>query len=291
MSWLNPLHSLSGFLVGLLVGLTGVGGGSLMTPVDTTTLLYPMSGFIVGILVGTTGVGGGSLMTPLLILLFGIHPATAVGTDLLYAAATKTVGTAVHGFGKTVDWRLVGRLSLGSVPMTILTGIALHWFNVSGGNGSKLISVVLGFALLATALLLIGRTWLLRWLESFLPPDGPRHAAGLTVLTGAALGVLVTLSSVGAGALGVTALILLYPRMPAARIVGSDIAHAVPLTLVAGLGHWWLGSLDWPLLTSLLSGSIPGIILGSYLATKVPDSVLRPLLAGVLVVVGSRLVF
>jgi uncharacterized membrane protein YfcA len=259
MAWINPLYSLSGFGVGFLVGLTGVGGGSLMTP--------------------------------LLVLLFGIHPATAVGTDLLYAAVTKSVGTLVHGLGRSVDWKLVGRLAIGSVPTTLATGLLLYALGGGRAGSSHLISVVLGIALLLTAGALFGRGWMLAKLGPRLPPDGPKHAAALTVLTGAILGVLVTLTSVGAGALGVTALILLYPRMPASRIVGSDIAHAVPLTLLAGSLHWLSGSVDWPLLGSLLSGSIPGIIVGSLIAVRVPDRVIRPALASVLILVGGRLAF
>ncbi len=251
--------------------------------------LYTASGFAVGLLVGLTGVGGGSLMTPLLVLLFGIHPATAVGTDLLYAAMTKTVGTAVHGFNKNIDWLVVRRLATGSVPATALTVLALGLFGGSGGS-SKLISTVLGVAVLITAVLLLGRTWLLAHLSRFTRPEGPRNAALLTVLTGVVLGVLVSLSSVGAGALGVTALFLLYPMMPASRIVGSDIAHAVPLTLLAGAGHLWLGHIDWALLLSLLSGSIPGIVVGSIIAVRVSDRFIRPALACVLVLVGGRLV-
>ncbi len=253
--------------------------------------LYTISGFFVGMLVGLTGVGGGSLMTPLLVLLFGIHPATAVGTDLLYAAVTKTAGTAVHGFNRSVDWRVVSRLASGSVPATIVTGLLLYWVGAGGQGSSRLISVVLGVAVLITAVLLLGRGWLLKHFGPRINPDGPVHAHAMTILTGLVLGVLVTLSSVGAGALGVTALFLLYPRMPAARIVGSDIAHAVPLTLLAGGMHWLIGSIDWHLLGSLLSGSIPGIIVGSILAVRVPDRVVRPALACVLVLVGGRLVF
>ncbi len=262
-----------------------------MTDLAWINPLYSMSGFAVGFLVGLTGVGGGSLMTPLLILLFGIHPSTAVGTDLLYAAVTKSVGTAVHGLGGSVDWRLVGRLAAGSVPTTLATGLLLYWFGASGGNVAPFVSVVLGIALLITALLLFGRPWLLARLAPYLPPDGPKNAVALTVLTGAVLGVLVTVSSVGAGALGVTALILLYPRMPTGRVVGSDIAHAVPLTLLAGSLHWLSGSVDWPLFGSLLSGSIPGIIIGSLIAVRVPDGFIRPALASVLVIVGGRLAF
>ena len=252
--------------------------------------LYSLSGFFVGLLVGLTGVGGGSLMTPLLVLLFGIHPATAVGTDLLYASVTKGVGTAVHGINRSVDWAVVGRLALGSVPMTLATGVLLYWFGAAGEHTSKLISFVLGVAVLITAVLLLGRTWLLGYFGERIGADGPRRARELTILMGAMLGVLVTLSSVGAGALGTTALFLLYPRMPTARIVGSDIAHAVPLTLLAGAIHWLIGSVNLHLLVSLLSGSIPGIILGSILAVRVPDRIVRPALACVLAIVGGRLV-
>jgi uncharacterized membrane protein YfcA len=253
--------------------------------------LYALSGFIVGLLVGQTGVGGGSLMTPILILVFGIHPASAVGTDLLYAAATKSVGTLVHGYNHTVDWRVTRRLAYGSLPATVLTLLFVSHFNLATAAAGHAISFVLGVALLLTALALVFRNRLLGLVGDRFASLPPRRTAMLTVLTGVVLGGVVTISSVGAGAVGVTALILLYPGLPTKTIVGSDIAHAVPLTLIAGLGHWWLGSLDWSLLTSLLSGSIPGIILGSYLATKVPDSVLRPILAAVLVVVGGRLVF
>lgn len=253
--------------------------------------LFMLSGFFVGLLVGQTGVGGGSLMTPILVLLFGIHPATAVGTDLLYASATKSVGTLVHGLNHTVEWRIVRRLASGSVPATVVTLLAISHFNIGGPTSGRIISVVLGLMLLLTALSLIFRQRFLSLMGPTLDRVKPHQATRLTVLTGIILGVLVTISSVGAGALGVTALLMLYPRVPMAVIVGSDIAHAVPLTLVAGIGHWWLGSVDWPLLTSLLSGSIPGIILGSYLSAHVPDRVLRPMLATVLCIVGGRLVF
>jgi uncharacterized protein len=257
----------------------------------TTSLLYAISGFAVGMLVGMTGVGGGSLMTPLLILLFGIHPATAVGTDLLYAAATKTAGTAIHGLARTIEWRIVARLAIGSVPMTALTLFLLSQLEVNGATAGGAITVVLSVALFATAMSLIFRRRLLAFHRDRIGDLDPRRTAFLTIATGAALGVLVSISSVGAGAIGVTALLLLYPRLPTARIVGSDIAHAVPLTLVAGLGHWALGSIDWALLGTLVTGSIPGIIVGSQVATRVPDAVLRMALAATLIVVGSKLVF
>jgi uncharacterized membrane protein YfcA len=261
-----------------------------MNPFSAIDPLFMLSGFFVGLLVGQTGVGGGSLMTPILVLLFGIHPATAVGTDLLYASATKSVGTLVHGLNHTVNWQIVRRLASGSVPATMMTLAAVSRYNIASSTSGRIISLLLGIMLLLTALSLIFRKPFLAIMEPALKRVTPQYAACLTIVTGAILGVLVTLSSVGAGALGVTALLMLYPRIPMAIIVGSDIAHAVPLTLVAGIGHWWLGSVNWPLLTSLLSGSIPGIVLGSYLAARIPDAVLRPLLASVLCVVGGRLV-
>jgi uncharacterized membrane protein YfcA len=253
--------------------------------------LYSLSGFAVGMLVGMTGVGGGSLMTPLLILLFGIHPATAVGSDLLYAAATKTAGTLAHGLNDTIEWRIVGRLAAGSVPMTALTLFVLSKLDLGGAAASGLITAVLSGALFVTAGALIFRRQILAtYGERFRRLD-PRRSAVLTVATGAVLGVLVSISSVGAGAIGVSALVLLYPRLPMARIVGSDIAHAVPLTLLAGVGHWIMGSVDWHLIGSLLAGSLPGIFLGSYMSSRVPDAVLRFTLATTLIVVGGKLVF
>jgi uncharacterized membrane protein YfcA len=253
--------------------------------------LYSLSGFFVGLLVGLTGVGGGSLMTPLLVLLFGIHANTAVGTDLLYAAATKSVGTAVHGASGTVDWRIVGRLASGSVPATILTIFILSRLGAQAGSANHVITAVLGFALIATAIAILFRRIILNYFKNRVGPIDPRRTMLFTVLLGAILGVLVSLSSVGAGAIGVTVLLILYPELPAGKLVGSDIAHAVPLTLIAGVGHWLIGSVDFHLLFSLLTGSIPGIIIGSLIASRVPDRVLRPILASTLALVGGKLVF
>jgi uncharacterized protein len=261
--------------------------GSLMHSVN---LLYSVSGFAVGFLVGMTGVGGGSLMTPILILLFGIHPATAVGTDLLYAAATKTGGSLVHGLGGTIDWRVVGRLAAGSVPMTALTLLVLSHFDIKGPGAEKVITVVLSTALFGTAAVLVFRKRITAAYAKRVGELDPRRTTTLTVAMGAALGVVVSISSVGAGAIGVTALLLLYPRLPTVRIVGSDIAHAVPLTLLAGIGHWIMGSIDFLLLGSLLMGSLPGIFVGSYMSARVPDVALRLTLAATLVVAGSKLV-
>ena len=258
---------------------------------ETVDPLYVLSGVLVGGLVGMTGVGGGSLMTPILILVFGIHPATAVGTDLLYASVTKASGSLVHGYNRNVEWRVVGRLASGSVPATILTVAALYYLHIDSKMTQLIITRVLGFALLFTAISLFMRKPLMRRYSANVPEMDPETVRRLTVLTGVILGVLVTLSSVGAGAIGVTALVLLYPKMESRRIVGSDIAHAVPLTLIAGAGHWWLGSVDFHMLVSLLVGSIPGIMISSHFASRVPDRVLRPLLAGTLAVVGGRLAF
>jgi uncharacterized protein len=246
-----------------------------------------LSGFIVGAIVGLTGVGGGSLMTPILVLLFGIHPATAVGTDLLHAAITKAGGTYVHAKKGRVDWRITGLLASGSLPAAVATLLSLHYFT-NGLGGNKIITTTLGVALLLTAASLILRTRLRRFSKTH-GPDIPRHPS-LTIITGAILGVVVSLSSVGAGALGVTALLFLYPRLPVARIVASDVAHAVPLTLVAGLGHWLFGSVNWILLGSLLVGSLPGIYLGSHFAGRIPETILRLLLATMLVAVGCKLI-
>ncbi|HEX3667191.1 MAG TPA: sulfite exporter TauE/SafE family protein [Rhizomicrobium sp.] len=253
-------------------------------------LLYSVSGFAVGLLVGLTGVGGGSLMTPLLVLLFGIHPSTAVGTDLLYAAATKTVGTGVHGLRGTVDWGIVGWLAAGSVPAAAATLLILAHAGAQNSSTNHVITFVLGIALLATAVAILFRRVILGYFARRGAPD-PRRTRIATVVLGLILGALVSLSSVGAGAIGVTVLLVLYPSLPASKLVGSDIAHAVPLTLIAGCGHWLMGSVNFTLLFSLLVGSIPGIIIGSLVSSRTPDHVLRPILASTLALVGGRLIF
>jgi len=251
--------------------------------------LYVVSGFGVGLLVGMTGVGGGSLMTPLLILLFGIHPATAVGTDLLYAAATKTGGSVAHGLAKSIHWPAVIRLASGSIPASIVTLFVLWQLDLNGESSRSLVNLVLCFALLLTAASLVFRKAIMERYRARMEQFSPATTARATVLVGAALGVLVTISSVGAGAVGVTALLLLYPQLPMTRIVGSDIAHAVPLTLVAGIGHWATGAIDWHLMGVLLLGSLPGILIGSYCAHRVPEAALRLVLAATLVLVAGNL--
>lgn len=253
--------------------------------------LYSLSGFVVGVLVGMTGVGGGALMTPLLILLFGVHPATAVGTDLLYAAATKTGGSLVHGYARSIDWRVVRRLATGSIPATVATLAALSHFNLDGDAARSLITLMLAVALLLTAGVLVSGEPIIRMYRARVAELEPARTATNTILVGLLLGVLVSITSVGAGAIGVVALVLLYPHLPIAKIVGSDIAHAVPLTLLAGLGHWMMGSVDWHIIGSLLAGSLPGIFVGSYFAIRVPERALRLVLAVTLFVVAGRIAF
>ncbi len=256
--------------------------------------LYTFSGFCVGFVVGVTGIGGGSLMTPLLVLAFGIAPATAVGTDLLYAALTKLGGSWAHSRNGTVHWRVVGLLALGSVPAAVSSMLLLTSLALDEARMKSLVTGVLSVALVLTAAALLLKPYLHRLAAgrngSVYELSGRRLAAA-TVLTGAVLGALVTLSSVGAGALGVVALMFLYPRVPMAAIVGTDIAHAVPLTLVAGAGHAVLGTVNFSLLGSLLLGSLPGIWLGSHAGVRIPERVLRLALASMLLLVGGRLLW
>jgi uncharacterized membrane protein YfcA len=240
-------------------------------------------------LVGLTGVGGGSLMTPVLVLLFNFHPVTAVGTDLLYASVTKTVGTAVHGKQGRVDWRIVAALAAGSVPASILTLLVMSRVGTLQANAAGTLNLLLGGALLVTSISVFFRPWILSWAGHHIRALEPRRLRRWTVLLGFVLGILVSVTSVGAGALGTTALLILYPRLPVARIAATDIAHAVPLTLIAGIGHWFMGSVDLMLMVALLAGSIPGIVVGSLLSGRSSDTVLRPVLATTLLVVSVRM--
>jgi len=251
--------------------------------------IYAIAGFAVGMLVGMTGVGGGSLMTPVLILLFGMPPAVAVGTDLLHAAVTKTAGSLVNGFNQIIDWRVVRRLATGSIPMTIVTMSVLSALDINSVAARELINAVLTFALIVTAVTLLFRDRIVRLSAGRLDVLTPRQAAVFTVIVGGVLGTIVSISSVGAGAIGVICLVLLYPKLPTARIVGSDIAHAVPLTLVAGIGHWFLGSVDLQVVMFLILGSVPGILVGSYAALRIPEFALRIVLAAALLVVATKL--
>ncbi|NBQ84514.1 MAG: sulfite exporter TauE/SafE family protein [Methylophilaceae bacterium] len=250
---------------------------------------FIIAGFIVGFLVGLTGVGGGSLMTPILLFFFHIKPALAVGTDLLYASITKSVGIFAHGKLGNIDWRIVKLLAAGSVPASMATILFLRTIDVDSHEAIATIKFSLGIALIITSAAVLLRTKLMNWLakETLIPE---KYVASSTVVLGIILGGLVTLTSVGAGALGVTALIVLYPHKKITTIVGSDIAHAVPLTLVAGLGHASLGTVDYNLLGVLLIGSIPGIYIGSHLSAKVAEHWIRIALAAILIYVGVKLV-
>jgi len=255
--------------------------------------MYTLSGFLVGLIVGVTGVGGGSLMTPLLVLFFGVSPATAVGTDLLYASLTKSLGGWVHGKRGTVDWKVVGLLALGSLPAAVVTIALLKYLTLDEKTLRSLITSVLSVALLLTASALLLKNQikkLARRRDGTVYELHHRYLPGATIATGVVVGSLVTISSVGAGVLGTVALLFLYPRMPAVKVVGTDIVHAVPLTAIAGMGHMALGTVDFVLLGSLLLGSLPGIYIGSHLSARVPEHVLRPLLATMLLIVGMKMV-
>ncbi|HWU03742.1 MAG TPA: sulfite exporter TauE/SafE family protein [Novosphingobium sp.] len=251
--------------------------------------LHAVAGLLVGLLVGLTGVGGGSLMTPLLVLMFGINPTTAVGTDLLYAAATKTVGSGVHGWRETVDWRIVRRMASGSIPAALVTLWVLKQAGPLSGKAQATMMMGLAVMLSLTAITVLLQRRIMAFAARREPIRPEERAVVPTVVLGAVIGFAVSLTSVGAGAIGVTALLLLYPNLPVARIVGSDIAHAVPLALVAGMGHWMIGDVNLVLLASLLCGSVPGVVAGSLIASRSPDAVLRVLLSVVLSVSAWQL--
>lgn len=250
---------------------------------------YAFAGFVVGFLVGLTGVGGGSLMTPILLLFFHIKPAVAVGTDLLFASVTKTAGIFAHGKLGQINWRMVRLLAYGSVPASAATIMFLRSVDVHSSTAIDTIKFWLGVAIIMTSVAVILREQLSRLAlaGNWIPEKSVPVA---TILLGVVLGAMVTLTSVGAGALGVTALILLYPKEKITSIVGSDIAHAVPLTLVAGLGHATLGTINYSLLGTLLIGSLPGIYLGSHVSAKIAEHWIRLILAAVLIYVGVKLV-
>jgi uncharacterized protein len=248
-----------------------------------------LSGFGVGAIVGLTGVGGGSLMTPLLLSVFKLNPAVAIGTDLWFAAITKTAGSISHHQSGHVNWRITRLLLAGSIPAVLATVALMHFTGITKGWASTL-TFFLGIALLLTAITVAYKhVWQVVGLrlEKWIPES---RKPLLTVICGSILGVLVTLSSIGAGAIGVTMILLLYPRIKTHEIVGTDIAHAVPLTLVAGIGHAFLGHVNWGLLGALLIGSIPGIWLGAQLTRKLPEKIVRSLLCVTLVWAGLKVI-
>lgn len=258
----------------------------------TIDLLNAAAGFGVGLLVGVTGVGGGSLMAPIMILLFGVAPATAVGTDLWFAATTKVFGAWIHGKKGTIDWQILRRLFLGSIPASVLTLLWLH-FSQASQYKSTIMMQMLGIMLVVTSIAALSRTRVHavgEHVRSTQPSAFKAAQPALTVVAGAILGFMVTLTSIGAGALGAVMLLYLYPRRLTARsLVGTDILHAIPLTVVAGTGHLLMGNVNFGLLGGLLIGSIPGIVIGSYVSVYAPERVIRVAIAIVLALVGLKM--
>lgn len=254
-------------------------------------LTYIGSGFAVGMLVGMTGVGGGSLMTPLLTLLFGVSPSVAVGTDLAFASITKSAGTFTHRLRGTVHWDIVKLLCIGALPAALVATLGLKHFGTLSAEIGQVIRYSIAGSVLLTVVALLFKSKMLAWINA--KPERQLQGKPLaiaTVVAGAILGILVTISSIGAGAIGATLLVMMYPRLSAAEVAGTDIAYAVPLTAIAAAGHWWLGSINWELLLSLLIGSVPGITLGSWIARSVPERFLRGLLAMTLTGVAAKLI-
>ena len=258
-------------------------------------LAFVFAGFFVGFVVGLTGVGGGSLMTPLLIFFFGVKPHLAIGTDLLFAAFTKLGGSVQLARARMIDWPVVGQMAAGSLPASLVTLYILNQMGTTDPAVQRVMTMTLGVALLLTAAATLYKAVLGKIVARDIHKNDLKAAAkpkhwSLPVLFGVIIGALVTLTSVGAGAIGVTALMLLYPALPLPRIVAADIAHAVPLTLVAGFGHASIGSVDWSLLVLLLAGSLPGIWLGAHLMLKTPDRVIRGALSVLLAYAGAKLI-
>ena len=254
---------------------------------------FVFSGFLVGLLVGVTGVGGGSLLTPLLILFFGVSPVAAVGTDLMFAALTKSAGVVVHSRNQQVDWRVVRQMACGSVPAALLTLAILHYLVAGDKDIGRFIMPILGFMLIVTAIALLAKASILKHRDRSIAIQRMRAtlpAGPFATALGAILGFLVTLTSIGAGAFGVVALLVLKPHMSIQRVVGTDIAHAIPLTLVGGVGFAILGQVNWGLLANLLLGSLPGILIGSHWSSRMPEKWLRTLLAIMLMIIGSKIV-
>lgn len=254
---------------------------------------FSLAGLVVGTAVGATGVGGGSLMTPILILFYGISPAVAVGTDLLYASISKGFGVTLHGSRGTVDWKIVGWMALGSVPASLLTLLFLRNYETTRSL-DHLIKLTLAIAIIVTATFTLFQEPLLRLVKRSDAAAGGqgflgRHQRVLTALCGVMIGALVTISSVGAGVIGMMLLLMLYPTHSPIRLVGSDLAHAVIITAIAGLGHASLGTVNYPMLTWLLVGALPGIWLGTRLAFRLDDQALKRTISGFLVFIGCTM--
>ncbi len=247
-------------------------------------------GLIVGFLVGVTGTGGGALLTPLLIVLGFAPPMMAVGTDLVWSTVTKAAGALVHWRQQTVDLTIVKRLAVGSIPGALVGLLVLAHLRASDQSGSdRLVVRMLGAALVAVALSMFWRCFRKPRKPTVSLMQDPRRLAWLTTLTGAVVGFLVSITSVGSGSLIIACLVVLYQGMPLRRIVGSDIVHALVLVGVAALGHLGMRSINFVLLKWLLVGSIPGVWLGSRMTEWVPEKALRPMLGTTLLLLGYKL--
>lgn len=264
----------------------------------TLDLGFILAGLLVGFCVGVTGVGGGSLMTPMLIGWFRIEPHVAIGTDLLFAAISKFCGSAVHARKLNIAWPLVFWLALGSIPASIGTTFMLEHFAGGAKQYKALLTMILGGMLVLTGISIVFRPQIERWfakrraVQPEVTHDTLIHHGNRfwIVFMGVVLGIFVTLSSVGAGAFGIMALVVLFPQMPMIRIIGSDVAHAVLLTLVAGISHLYSNNVDLNLLLNLLIGSIPAIIVGTLVAHRMPDRLIRRILGVTLVAIGINFV-
>lgn len=257
-------------------------------------LLYILSGAGVGLLIGLTGIGGGSLMTPLLILL-NVPYAVAIGTDLLYATITKTGSVILHHRRRNIRWRVVFIMAAGSIPASILTALFLKRIFQESEENKIILTTALGIMLIITALVLMFKKSIQSYAKNQQQQGieiSHRHTVVFTFLCGILLGVCVTLSSVGAGAFGTAVLMILYTRFPARHIIGTDLAHAVPLTFTAGMSHFLLlGNVDFHLLAGLLIGSIPAVFIGTKLGYYLPERLMYGLLAIILLLLGTRFVF
>lgn len=251
---------------------------------------YALAGALTGFVVGLTGVGGGALMTPILLIFFGVSPTTAIATDLWFAAITKLVGARVHHTNGNVDWQVAKRLWLGSLPMALLIVVIVSL----GAQVAKVdwLTKAIGIVVLITAIGLLVAPKLVAYARGRRigqPEQFKAAQPALTVMSGGVLGLCVALTSVGAGALGSVMLLYLYPlRMTPHRLVATDIVHAIPLAVVAGLGYLFAGMVDWWMLASLLVGSVPTVLLGSLLAGKIPGRAVQLALALVLMAAGVK---
>ncbi|MDC5257076.1 sulfite exporter TauE/SafE family protein [Acinetobacter baumannii] len=256
---------------------------------------FILAGMLVGFCVGITGVGGGSLMTPILIGLFRIEPHIAIGTDLLYAAISKFCGSMVHAKKLNIVWPIVLWLAVGSIPASFGTAWVLEHYLSQSTHYKAVLTMVLGFMLTLTGVSIIFRTRIEKFFNKFRDKENTQteneqlavqNKRTYIVIMGIILGVFVTLSSVGAGAFGIMALVIMFPNLPMIRIIGSDVVHAVLLTLVAGLGHMSAGNVDFVLLMWLLVGSIPAIIIGTLISSRMPERLIRKILGITLFALG-----